>query len=422
MAKQATKTAADEAPRQDVKAPDRQALTPAIVKDARAQLENLKAEFAPMLPAHIPVDRFARVVMNAMSREPKLYACDRRTLWNACMQSAEDGLLPDGREGAIVPFGNRKANRLEAVWIPMVGGIRKKVRNSGLLSDFNVQAVHEGDAFTFELGESPFIRHAPAPGPRTRKVVWVYSIATFKDGTRSREVVHIEAIMQVARKSRAFEGGPWSDPVFFVEMCKKTVTKLHAKQLPSDRDLDRVLRRDDALYDFEDRKKAEHERPTIAGGTRGALDHFAKSTAEGERRDDPPSDYGAGKDHPADDGAGERQDGRQDAGGAKTAEGTAGDAERTTDRQDAGNHGSKAIAENVDNEITILPKPTTPAAYGPYLAQWLAQATTAAGIKARYKAEQELRLSFRDPEPSKEDVTGWLKLKDDRLAELAGGA
>jgi hypothetical protein len=198
-------------------------------------------------------------------------------------------------------------------------------------------------------------------------------------------------------------------------MRKKTVTKRHFKQLPTNRDLDRVLRRDDALYDFEDRKKRETERPTIAGGTRAALDHFASATAPARVEapapdridpDNPPSDYGAGKDHQP-----ERQDGRQDAAASKPAETTGKDAEPATARQDAGKPPPDP-----------LPKPTTPAAYGPWLAAWLATLDDPAAIKARYKAEQDIRLSFRVPEPTKEESTAWIKLKDDRLAELAGGS
>jgi hypothetical protein len=38
---------------------------------------------------------------------------------------AQDGLLPDGREAAVVMFGNK------AQAMPMIAGILKKVRQSG---------------------------------------------------------------------------------------------------------------------------------------------------------------------------------------------------------------------------------------------------------------------------------------------------
>lgn len=389
-----------------------------IVAKMRADLEKMIPQFALLLPAHIPPERFTRVLMNALGREPKLYGVDARSFFNACMQAANDGLIPDGREGAIAPFKNAKAGRMEAVWIPMVAGVRKLVRNSGVIADLNVQVVQAGDAFDFELGDNPFIRHKPVGGSRTRPVLWAYSIARYKDGTMSRDVMHIDAIMEVARKSRAFESGPWSDKVFFPEMCAKTVTKHHFKQLPTDKDLDRVLRRDDALYDFEERKAArtEGERPTIAGGTRAALDHFVGATGDAVPQSDDEQasartaegDGAGGRNAAPQTGAVAPSQARQDGADAETGELPAGDGKPTTDRRDAG------TAPSEDEG----PKPTTPEAYGPWLAAWLAKATTAGGVKARFKAEEEIRLSFREPESTAEQVRSWREAKDARIKEL----
>ena len=216
-------------------------------------LKGLEAQFKYALPAHIPVERFMRVVVTAVQREPKLRKCTKQSFFNACMQAANDGLLPDGREGAIVPFGDDEGGGKKseiATWMPMIMGIRKKVRNAGVLSDWNVQVVQQGDKFDYELGDEPFIKHKPSPtGGRTRPVLFAYSIATYPDGTKSREVMNIDQIKDIQSLAKA-KRGPWSVPVHFPEMCRKTVAKLHAKQLPMSTDLDRLLHRDDALYDF----------------------------------------------------------------------------------------------------------------------------------------------------------------------------
>src|SRR3546814_9174090 len=73
----------------------------------------------------IPVEKFHRVAVTAISSNPDLLNVDRTSLFGALMKAAQDGLLPDGREGAIVPFKGK------ASWMPMVAGIMKKVRNSG---------------------------------------------------------------------------------------------------------------------------------------------------------------------------------------------------------------------------------------------------------------------------------------------------
>jgi recombination protein RecT len=261
---------------------------PNAIVSLRNDLEKMEEQFKYALPAHIPPARFIRVVMTAVQNAPKLLKCDRVSLFNACMKCAQDGLLPDGREAALVPFaddpdsGQAKSDLVQ--YLPMIAGIRKKVRNSGLLRDWNVQVVQQGDQFDFQLGDDPFIHHKPSEkGGRARPVLFAYSIATYPDGTKSREVMNIDQIKDIQSKSKA-RRGPWSDPIFYPEMCRKTVAKLHAKQLPMSTDLDTLLRRDDELYDF----KGERERAQRASDAKpppsvgAALDVFAAGPDEDE--------------------------------------------------------------------------------------------------------------------------------------------
>lgn len=234
------------------------------VTEIRHQLDNLGDQFRAALPAHVPVERFSRVVMTAIQNNPDLVTkVDRRSLWNAAMRAAQDGLLPDGREGAIVVYGS------QAQWMPMIGGIRKKVRNSGEIATWDVYVVHENDDFDYALGDEPYINHKPtldAPG----RVIAAYSVATLKSGEKSREVMSLAAIEKVRAVSRAKNNGPWVS--WYEEMCRKTVARRHAKSLPMSSDLDDLIRRDDELYDFDGAKQeAQQERPRSLAGRLEAL-------------------------------------------------------------------------------------------------------------------------------------------------------
>lgn len=112
-------------------------------------------QFKAALPAHVSVDRFVRVTLTAVQTNPNLLEADRRTLFAAATKAAQMGLLPDGREGAIVTFKG------QAQWMPMVAGIMKLVRNSGEISTWSVQAVYENDQFDFCLGDEEHIIHKP---------------------------------------------------------------------------------------------------------------------------------------------------------------------------------------------------------------------------------------------------------------------
>lgn len=255
-----------------------QAKPPNAITELRADLDRMTDQFRFALPSHIPVDRFMRVIMTAVQNNPNLLRCTKQSFFNACMRAAQDGLLPDGREAAIVPYGENEdgaAKRDMAQYLPMIAGIRKKVRNAGVLSDWNVQVVQDGDEFDYQLGDNPFIHHKPAArGGRTRPVLFAYSIATFPDGTKSREVMNIDQISDIRSKAKA-KKGPWGDPIFFPEMCRKTVARLHSKQLPMSTDLDTLFRRDDDMFQpsLPGRERArELPRPTSVAD---ALDRFA---------------------------------------------------------------------------------------------------------------------------------------------------
>lgn len=293
----------------------------------RKELDHMTQQFATALPAHIPAERFARVVMTAIQNSPKLLKCTRQSLWNACMKAAQDGLLPDGRDGAIVPYGETEDGQRGsdiAQWMPMIGGLRKKARNSGEIRDWYVEVVYAGDHFHYQKGDDPRLEHVPvSPGQRHKNaphygIIAAYSIAIFKDGSKSvPEVMWIEDIIAIRNKSKA-KKGPWSDPAFFPEMCKKTVARRHSKTLPMSTDLDDLVRRDDELYDLSGAKDdAAAKRPRSLAG---ALDRLAGADVNGKVIEHKPGDAGDENDAPHD---GDAEESASDEGGAaETAEPT----------------------------------------------------------------------------------------------------
>ncbi|ACI92672.1 rect protein [Afipia carboxidovorans OM5] len=237
---------------------------------------------------HIDPQQLLSVALTAIQRKPDLMRCTPQSLWNACVLAAQDGLLPDGREGAIVPYGeNADGKRVAeiATWMPMVEGLRKKVRNSGQIKDWYVELVYAGDFFRYRKGDDPRLEHEPVPPsqrtPNTpfHGIVAAYSIAVFTDGSKSApEVMWIEEIEKVRTKSKA-KNGPWQDSAFYPEMCKKVVARRHYKQLPHSAGMDKLIQRDDDDYDFDRQDEAlvqqrQHRRLV---STTSAFDEFARN-------------------------------------------------------------------------------------------------------------------------------------------------
>ena len=224
----------------------------------RDQWSKQESEVAVALPPHIPVERFMRVVMTAVSGNPDLMNADRRSLFESAMKAAQDGLLPDGRDGALVIFNAKVKEDNKDVWIkkvqwmPMVGGILKKIRNSGELLSLSAYVVYENDEFQYTLGDEETIVHRPCLDSNRGDAKLVYAIAKTKDGGIYREIMTLKDVEKVRAVSKTGKFGPWAD--WWDEMAKKTVIRRLAKRLPMSSDLDDLIRRDDELYDFSGRR------------------------------------------------------------------------------------------------------------------------------------------------------------------------
>ena len=81
----------------------------------RGQLSAMSPQFAAALPSHITAEKFQRVVMTVVQQQPDLMVADRRTLLASCMKCAADGLIPDGREAALVIFNTKIKDGLAAI-------------------------------------------------------------------------------------------------------------------------------------------------------------------------------------------------------------------------------------------------------------------------------------------------------------------
>lgn len=221
-----------------------QALT---ISAVQSQLATLAPEIAKTLPPGMTPERFNRVALTAIQNAPKLLECNPQTLFNACMKAAQDGLLPDGREGAIIP---RKG---QAVWQPMVHGIIKKAKNSGSVASLAANVVYRGEVFEVEMGDDERIIHRRDLSKVKRgSETAVYAIATLKDGTKEREVMSWQQVMDVRAMSSYPDSGPWATSTD--EMARKTVIRRLSKRLPSlddgDDDLRQAIERVDSEYDF----------------------------------------------------------------------------------------------------------------------------------------------------------------------------
>lgn len=217
------------------------------IEAMRGTLVKMTPEFHAALPPQIPVEKFIRTTLTAVQMNPELLGADRRSLLGACMKAAQDGLLLDGREAAPVIFRTKDGPKVQ--YMPMVGGILKKIRNSGELASISAHVAYDKDQFEYELGDNENITHKPFLGEDRGRPIAVYAVAKTKDGAIYREVMSVADVEKVRAASRAKDSGPWVQ--WWDEMAKKTVIRRMAKRLPSSADVDQVLMSDNEASGFD---------------------------------------------------------------------------------------------------------------------------------------------------------------------------
>jgi recombination protein RecT len=227
------------------------ALSP--IEGFRQTLTSMEKEFAVALPPQIPVGKFVRTVVTTVQMNPQLLECDRRSLFATAMKAAQDGLLLDGREAAPVVFRTKNGPMVQ--YMPMIGGLLKKLRNSGELLSIAAYTVHEHDSFDYELGDEERIVHKPRLDGDRGRVIAAYAVAKTKDGGIYREVMSLDEIEKVRNVSRAKDAGPWAS--WYEEMARKTVLRRLMKRLPSSTDIDQLVENDNENYDLKQVKPAE---------------------------------------------------------------------------------------------------------------------------------------------------------------------
>lgn len=225
------------------------------------QLTERANDLKMVLPSHISPERFQRTILTGVTSDPDLLRADRRSLITACMKAAQDGLLPDKREAAIVVFENsynidgewRKVK--EAQYMPMVYGLRKKILQSGEITSLTTQVVYRCEEaegrFIYEEGTEAMLRHKPKLDMTEEEaaddnIIAAYSMVTFKDGSKSYEVLPRRELNKIQRASKTGSPvdrkgkprevkGPWKD--WYSEMCRKSAMRRHSKTLPMSGDL-----------------------------------------------------------------------------------------------------------------------------------------------------------------------------------------
>lgn len=271
----------------------------------KGNMEKMIGEKEFALPSNVTPEAFKNAAMVAVQDAPDILNCDQHSVFRSLRRLAAAGLVPDGRESALVTFNQKKREGgYEKVCqaMPMVFGLIKMARRSGEISDIRAHIVYQNEVdqgkFTYVVGDTEKLDHEPIVFGDKGAPVAVYAIARMKDGTVVREIMGADEVDKVRRagSSQRVKGGGVSDkPIgiwdqWWTEMWKKTAIRRLCKRLDlSSEDMRRVMVEPDLDEAMRDVTPKEERKPSRVQQkfqeARGEID------TQDEQAEDQPTDH-----------------------------------------------------------------------------------------------------------------------------------
>lgn len=210
-----------------------------------------------LLPDHVDAKVFIATAKTAVLTKPKmLREALRQSLLIAIMKAAGMGLLPDGKQGALVERYDSDARDHMVAFQPMVWGIAKLGRETGAIKTIRAVLVFRGETFRILAGEEDRIEHEVDPdiveeayaalnggrdqwgNPAAKPLEFLarvrasYCFLTAPDGTITRRWMTHQRIVSLFESTKAGKG-PWSGR-FIDEMILKGVILFTSKWINLD--------------------------------------------------------------------------------------------------------------------------------------------------------------------------------------------
>lgn len=186
------------------------------------------------LPAGVSQERFTQAARSALLHRPDIFAnCDHGSIYNAIVEAAKDGLLPDGRHGALVPFNTKNGSRCQFLIMPE--GIIDKLAAIGITA--YAVSVYAGDKIRIwndDFGQH--VDHEPATFGQRGERIGAFACARIRvTGVTYVEAMNMEDLEAPKRVTKSKKDGkligPWAD--FPDRMEQKTCLHRLCKRLPN---------------------------------------------------------------------------------------------------------------------------------------------------------------------------------------------
>lgn len=209
----------------------------------------------------VSTDRFIATAKTAIQSHPdkkRLENASRNSLFLAVKRAASDGLMPDGRESALIVYGD------QVNYQPMVQGLVKLARQSGEVQSIGAYIVYENDDFSYRVGidDVPVHKAGGDKGwfssskDRGDPIgVWAYvklKTGEYLEPTMLTQEVIMRGIASKSKMSKNYDpkaGANWE------EFWKKAAIRNILKYAPKSTAMDRALKADTIEFTDDDEPK-----------------------------------------------------------------------------------------------------------------------------------------------------------------------
>lgn len=205
-------------------------------KNLMAVIEARKDAFRDLLPKYLTPEKLFRVAQLAISKQPLILQCTPASFLVAMMDAAKSGLEPDGRQGALVPYGN------QVQFQPMYQGLIKMAVREGAVKKIEARVVHANDRFRIWYDPEPHVEHEPCLEDEG-DIIGAYAYAILPDGNLQVEWMNRRQLDHIKAKAKS-RSGPWQTDE--EEMHRKTPVKRLFKYLPIPETLEYAVSVDNA--------------------------------------------------------------------------------------------------------------------------------------------------------------------------------
>lgn len=220
-------------------------------------IDRYKPQLAAALPRSMTADRFARIVMTEVRKNPKLAECTTQSFLGAVFTAAQIGLEIGAHlgEAFVIPFRNTKKGTVEATLLIGYKGMVKLMWDSEQIASLSEVIVHAKDAIEYRQGDDEKILHGPyappvevlakAADPKAKLTaeerealdpgppIAYYAIIKTKNGGRRRAFMWVSEVN--AHRDRYARNADDADSVWRTNpdaMALKTVIRKAAKLAP----------------------------------------------------------------------------------------------------------------------------------------------------------------------------------------------